>query len=153
MYIKDFSTQLRVYNNNQYLIFKLFIFISIEQEQFMKKFILFTSVLTLSTISFANGGFQSQPQNVISQNMAIKDVNSALNAKDNTPVTLVGSIIKQIDDDEYLFKDNSGTIQIEVDKKAWNGQTITPQDTIEIRGKIDKDRSKIEIEVYQVIKK
>ncbi|QLB20673.1 hypothetical protein A6B43_03615 [Vespertiliibacter pulmonis] len=119
----------------------------------MKKFILFTSVLTLSTISFANGGFQSQPQNVISQNMAIKDVNSALNAKDNTPVTLVGSIIKQIDDDEYLFKDNSGTIQIEVDKKAWNGQTITPQDTIEIRGKIDKDRSKIEIEVYQVIKK
>lgn len=114
----------------------------------MKKFILFTSILTLSTISFANGGFQSQPQN-----MAINNVNSALKAKDDTPVTLVGSIIKQIDDDEYLFKDNSGTIQIEVDKKAWNGQTITPQDTIEIRGKIDKDLSKTEIEVYQVIKK
>lgn len=114
----------------------------------MKKIILFTSILTLSAISFANGGFQSQPKN-----MTINNVNSALNAKDNTPVTLVGSIIEQIDDNEYLFKDNSGTIQIEVDKKAWNGQTITPQDTIEIRGKIDKDHKKTEIEVYQVIKK
>lgn len=119
----------------------------------MKKIILFTSILTLPTISFASGGFQSQPQNSVMQNMAINNVNSALKAKDDTPVTLVGSIIKQIDDDEYLFKDNSGTIQIEVDKKVWNGQTITPQDTIEIRGKIDKDRSKTEIDVYQVIKK
>lgn len=117
----------------------------------MKKFILFTSMLALSAVSVAQGGFQNTPQNL--NNNLVNSVSSALKAKDDTPITLVGSIITQIDEDEYIFQDNSGKIQIEVKKNAWNGQTISPKDTIEIRGKVDKDRSKTEIEVYQVIKK
>ncbi|MDU6938784.1 MAG: NirD/YgiW/YdeI family stress tolerance protein, partial [Haemophilus parainfluenzae] len=44
-------------------------------------------------------------------------------------------------------------IQIEVSKKAWNGETIAPQDNIQIIGKVDKEWNKTEVDVKQIIKK
>ena len=64
-----------------------------------------------------------------------------------------GNIVKQLDDDEFLFKDSTGEIKIEVSKKAWNGQDIKPEDTIQIRGKVDNEWNKTEIDVKQIIKK
>ena len=63
-------------------------------------------------------------------------------------------IVKQIGKKDFLFKDASGKeIQIEVSKKAWNGETIAPQDNIQIIGKVDKEWNKTEVDVKQIIKK
>ncbi|MDI5434721.1 NirD/YgiW/YdeI family stress tolerance protein, partial [Salmonella enterica subsp. enterica serovar Kentucky] len=39
----------------------------------------------------------------------------------------------------YVFKDATGTINVDIDHKRWNGLTVTPQDTVEIQGEVDKD--------------
>ena len=128
----------------------------------MKKVMILTTLLAASTLSVAKGGFQDgthhqgkqhTEQGFVDESTLVKSVKDALDAKDNTPVVLVGSIVKQIDDDEFLFKDGTGEVEIDVSKRAWNGQTITPQDTIEIRGKVDKEWNKTEIDVKKIIKK
>ncbi|HEY3591245.1 MAG TPA: YgiW/YdeI family stress tolerance OB fold protein [Buttiauxella sp.] len=76
----------------------------------------------------------------------------AKSLSDNTYVTLRGKIEQRIGGDNYIFRDASGTINVEIDHKRWNGQTITPQDTVEIQGKVDKDWNSAEIDVKQITK-
>lgn len=71
---------------------------------------------------------------------------------DDTWVTMRGKIDQRIGGDDYIFRDASGTVNVEIDHKIWNGQTITPQDTIEIQGKVDKDWNSVEIDVKQLNK-
>ena len=93
-------------------------------------------------------------QGFVDESVIVKTVDDALNANDDTPVRLDGQIVKQIGKKDFLFKDASGKeIQIEVSKKAWNGQTIAPQDNIQIIGKVDKEWNKTDIDVKQIIKK
>ncbi len=93
-------------------------------------------------------------QGFVDESVIVKTVDDALNANDDTPVRLDGQIVKQIGKKDFLFKDASGKeIQIEVSKKAWNGETIAPQDNIQIIGKVDKEWNKTDIDVKQIIKK
>lgn len=95
-----------------------------------------------------------QPQGFVDESLVVKTVADALKANDNTPVRLDGQIVKQIGKKDFIFKDASGQeIQIEVGKKAWHGETVGPQDNIQIMGKVDKETNKIEIDVKHVIKK
>ena len=60
------------------------------------------------------------------------------NLSDDARVMLQGNIISSMGDEDYMFKDSTGTIKVEIDKKKWDGMTVTPQDTVDIRGKVDK---------------
>jgi len=103
---------------------------------------------------FNDGNNQVTQQGFVDESVIVKTVADALNANDNTPVRLDGQIVKQIGKKDFLFKDASGKeIHIEVSKKAWNGQTIAPQDNIQIIGKVDKEWNKTEVDVKQIIKK
>ena len=103
---------------------------------------------------FNDGNNQVTQQGFVDESVIVKTVADALNANDNTPVRLDGQIVKQIGKKDFLFKDASGKeIQIEVNKKAWNGETIAPQDNIQIIGKVDKEWNKTEVDVKQIIKK
>ena len=73
-------------------------------------------------------------------------------ASSNTWVTLRGNIVERISDDLYVFKDASGTINVDIDHKRWNGVTVTPKDTVEIQGEVDKDWNSVEIDVKQIRK-
>ena len=130
----------------------------------MKKALILTTLLAVSTVTVAkdgerhHGGFndgtqRSQTQGFFDESAAVKTVAAALKASDDTPAIIEGKIIKQIDKDEFIFKDSTGEIVIDVSKRAWNGQTISPADTIQIRGKVDTEWNKTEIDVKQVIKK
>lgn len=87
------------------------------------------------------------------ESQAVKNVKDIQTAKDKAFVMIEGKIIKQIGKKDYLFQDATGEVEIEVSRKAWGGQTITPNDKIEIRGLVDKEWDKTEIEVKQIIKK
>ena len=127
----------------------------------MKK-LLTVAAITLSSVAvyntamaqgFNDGKNQVTQQGFVDESVIVKTVADALNANDNTPVRLDGQIVKQIGKKDFLFKDASGKeIQIEVSKKAWNGQTIAPQDNIQIIGKVDKEWNKTDIDVKQIIK-
>ncbi len=47
---------------------------------------------------------------------------------------LRGNITERLSDDRYTFRDESGTVVVEIDHKRWNGVTVTPQDKVELRG-------------------
>lgn len=86
------------------------------------------------------GGFQGPGLSTVT-------VADAVKMSDDTPVVLEGKIEKSLGKEKYLFKDNSGSVTIEIDNEDWRGQTVTPADTIVIKGEVDKDFFKTEIDV------
>lgn len=79
-------------------------------------------------------------------------IKQALTMPDESEITLRGQIEKRIKKDKYLFKDESGTITVEIDKDIWNGQTVGPKDTVVISGELDKDDDRSMIEVDRLVK-
>lgn len=112
-----------------------------------------TALFTLSTTAMAGFNGNASQGGFNNGTPAPTTVAAALKAKDNTLVSLTGHITRQIDDDEFYFKDATGEIKIDVEDHAWNGQNITPNDTITIQGKVDADSwGKSDIEVYSIQK-
>lgn len=82
--------------------------------------------------------------------VAATTVAQAKQLSDDSWVVLRGNIVKQVGKKDYVFKDSTGEIQVEISQRAWRGQSITPNDLIEISGKVDKDWNSIEIDVKTV---
>lgn len=82
----------------------------------------------------------------------VTTVEQAKAMRDDTWVTLRGNIVQRLSDDLYQFRDASGTINVDIDHKHWNGLTVQPQDLVELHGEVDKDWNSIDIDVKQVIK-
>jgi uncharacterized protein (TIGR00156 family) len=58
---------------------------------------------------------------------------------DETSVRLVGYIVETVGDESYTFKDDSGTVVVEIDSEDWNGLEVTPDVKVEILGEVDRD--------------
>ncbi len=92
------------------------------------------------------GGFmEGEPQ--------ISTVKAAMDMADDSMVTLQGKIEKRIKKDKYTFQDATGSMTVEIDKDIWNGQTVTPQDTVVISGELDRDGKHAKLDVEQLTKK
>ena len=134
----------------------------------MKKIAAITAIVALCSapVFAANqGGFsgpganqtqtqaqQTQAGGFVGPNGSSTTVANVKSLRDDTWVTLRGNITERISDDLYVFKDASGTINVDIDHKRWSGQTVTPQDTVEIQGEVDKDWNSVEIDVKQIRK-
>ncbi|HCW99377.1 MAG TPA: TIGR00156 family protein [Pantoea sp.] len=91
------------------------------------------------------GGFQNNQGSVVT-------VKQAEEMKDDSWITVRGQLEKQIGDEDYLFRDATGTMKVEIDHKRWDGLTITPKDRVELTGELDKDFNSIELDVKRVRK-
>ena len=91
-----------------------------------------------------SGGFTG-PSTVVT-------VEQAKALKDDAKVTLRGTIESHIGGENYIFKDASGTIEVEIDDRRWAGQTISATDRVEIFGEVDKDWNSVEIDVKRIRK-
>jgi uncharacterized protein (TIGR00156 family) len=127
----------------------------------MKKLAAMVAVMALCSapvLAAQQGGFsgptatQSQAGGFVGPNGSSTTVESAKSLRDDAWVTLRGNIVERISDDLYLFKDASGTVNVDIDHKRWNGLTVTPQDVVEIQGEVDKDWNSVEIDVKQITK-
>lgn len=83
---------------------------------------------------------------------ALTTVDKVKSMSDDTWVMLQGNIEQRVGDETYTFRDASGTLTVEIDKKRWNGQTITPKDKVQLEGKVDKDWSNVEVDVKTIKK-
>ncbi|CAM3593728.1 MULTISPECIES: YgiW/YdeI family stress tolerance OB fold protein [Yersinia] len=79
-------------------------------------------------------------------------VDKAKTMRDDSWMTLRGNIEQRIGSDHYLFRDATGTMTVDIDHKRWYGLTVTPKDTVELQGKIDKDWNSVELDVKQITK-
>lgn len=119
----------------------------------MKK--LFFSLILLSNLSLAafagymgenqvSGGYIDAIQNKFT---LAKDVR---NLRDNQYITLKGYIISKIGNEKYIFKDDTGTIQVEIDDKDWNGCNVSASDRVILEGEVDRDWNSVTVEVSSV---
>lgn len=101
----------------------------------------------------AAGQTQPAPQGGFSgPSAALTTVDKVKSLSDDTWVMLQGNIEQRIGDDTYTFRDATGTLTVEIDRKRWNGQTVTPKDKVQLEGKVDKDWSSVEVDVKTVKK-
>ena len=108
----------------------------------MKKII---TISLAASIAMA-GGFVSnhKSENIIS-------VKEALKLNDDTKVVLEGKIKSHIKSDKYEFADKNGdTIVAEIDNNKWGNVTANEDTLLRIRGEVDKDFTKTEIDVDSV---
>ncbi len=132
----------------------------------MKKIAAITAIVALVSmpvLAAEQGGFSgpgaahtsqttAQKGGFVGPNGSVTTVENAKSLRDDTWVTLRGKIVERISDDLYKFQDASGTVNVDIDHKRWNGVTVTPKDTVEIQGEVDKDWNSVEIDVKQISK-
>ena len=56
------------------------------------------------------------------------------------PAILRGNIVSWLGGDRYLFRDASGDIMIKIKHDRWWGQTVGPNDTVELGGELKRDK-------------
>ncbi|EPZ8125655.1 YgiW/YdeI family stress tolerance OB fold protein [Yersinia enterocolitica] len=120
-----------------------------------------TPFLAQSASAAAQGGFdgpattQTQPAaqgGFSGPNASNTTVDKVKTMRDDAHVTLQGNITERLGHDTYTFRDSTGTITVDIDSKRWQGQTITPQDKVQIEGKVDKDWNSVEVDVKNITK-
>lgn len=91
----------------------------------------------------APGGFSGPVSGAMADTVAM-----AVTLSDDSPVVLTGNIVSQVaaTKDKFIFKDSTGEVRMEIDRKVFAGRTVTPSDTIRVMGKVDKDFGK-EVEI------
>lgn len=104
-----------------------------------------TATSSSSQTSAQAGGFVDANANLTTA-AKVKEMN------DDSWVKLRGNIVERLSDDRYLFRDASGTVNVEIDHKRWNGLTVSPQDKVELQGKVDKEWRDFEVDVKQISK-
>ena len=109
-----------------------------------KKFtgsIILSCVLTLPAFAAYNGpGVSTQA----------KKAADASKAKDDTPVVLTGHLIKSLGNEKYLFRDNSGEVEVEIDNALWRDIEVSSDTTVTLKGEVDDDWQGIEIEIDNI---
>ena len=106
----------------------------------------------LALPAHAAGGFSGPVSGVQADTVA-----KALTLGDDAPVVLTGKIVSQVagKKDKFIFKDATGEVRMEIDRKVFAGQSVTPEDTVRIVGKVDKDLGKdvkIEAKSLEIVK-
>ncbi|HHQ4473400.1 YgiW/YdeI family stress tolerance OB fold protein [Aeromonas sp. S41-2] len=104
-------------------------------------------LLTLMSISsFAMAAYTGpQEQNKVSV-AQLKDL------ADDSWATLEGKLVKHLGGENYMFRDASGEVEVEVDQDVWRGTEVGPDDLIRIRGEVDHSWNKTEVEVESLEK-
>lgn len=114
---------------------------------------IFLAVMALMVLSAGQGAAKSaQGGGYTGPGPEFVTAEQAKSMADDSYVALKGHIIKRLSGDNYLFKDDSGTISLEISDKRWAGQQVGADDLVEIYGEVDKDMFDLEIEVKQLTK-
>ena len=98
-----------------------------------------------ATATNARGGFVSGAETIVT----VKQVNEM---RDDVPVIIQGKIIQRMGDEMYLFQDGTGTIIVEIEDDNWNGQTVTPEETVKLYGEVDRGLFKTELDINYIEK-
>ncbi len=86
-------------------------------------------------------------------NANLVTVEKAKSLPDDAMILLRGNIVNYQGGNKYEFRDESGSITVEIKDKRWEGQKVSPTDTVELFGEVDKGRKGVSIEVKRLVKK
>ena len=79
-------------------------------------------------------------------------VTQAIDLPNNSWVIINGNIIHALPGGiNYTFRDSSGDVTVEIDRRVWRGLNITPSDMIQIQGEISKNSNSVLIKVLAIV--
>lgn len=114
---------------------------------------LVTGLVAATTLAVANN---STVNNAAVNQIALHQATTVKHAstlKNDTKVQLRGYVVKAIGDEKYQFRDQTGTIIVDIDDDLWNGKAIAATTPITIMGEVDVDykpTKRVEIDVDAV---
>lgn len=85
----------------------------------------------------------------------VQTVDKAAQSPDKTHVVLDGVLTSKIRDEHYNFKDNTGTIEVEIDHKRFPTTPVNEKTKVRLSGEVDKDfgsKAKIDVKQVEVLK-
>lgn len=118
--------------------------------QYLKKALLFSLLMVVGYAASA----QFKGPKVPEKTYTVKEVldNATRLDRSDAMVRIQGYIIKQINYDTYEFRDSTGTIQVEIDKKRLPNKPFDQTTKLIIMGEVDYDLLRpVEIEVKEVL--
>ena len=122
----------------------------------MKKYsffgIFFLTAFFSVAVLYGQEGFTGPGSTTNTRQYRTVTVAEAKNLPYDTRVVLTGNIVQSLGDEKYAFKDDTGEITIEIDRKIWRGLSVGVADTVEITGKVEVKRNRVEIEVKRLRK-
>ncbi|WP_368565588.1 NirD/YgiW/YdeI family stress tolerance protein [Pseudoxanthomonas sp. UTMC 1351] len=81
----------------------------------------------------------------------VTTVFAANSAADDTPATLEGKLVRKISHDDYEFKDDTGSMRVEIDDDVLSlGRSIDASTKLRLIGEVDKGMIAVEIDVKRV---
>ncbi|WP_394134917.1 YgiW/YdeI family stress tolerance OB fold protein [Aliivibrio fischeri] len=108
-----------------------------------KRHLLFTLILACSsTLALANEQTANYQDEFSKPVDGINSVESVLNASaviDDTPILLTGYLIEPLGKEVYVFKDNTGSLNVKIDGDKMSGLQVKPNDKVTIKGEVNKE--------------
>lgn len=83
-------------------------------------------------------------------NQPVSKISDVKAMPDDTEVVIQGVIVQNLGDDNYLVKDDSGTVNIEIDEDLVQGNTITPEAAVLITATVDQEGNVTSLEAEEV---
>lgn len=80
----------------------------------------------------------------------ISRVGDLHNMRDEQRATLEGHIVRQVRHEHYVFRDASGSIEVEIDDDEWGGLDVTPANRVYLEVEVDRKRNGIEVDVKSI---
>lgn len=74
--------------------------------------------------------------------------------RDDQPVVLRGTLVKQLSSDKYLFADKTGEIRVEIDPHLFASQPVSDATVVELRGEVEKEylqSPEVDVDSLQVL--
>lgn len=110
------------------------------------------TILTLLAI----GGIALFSHNVMATNAAhtnnkpVSKISDVKAMPDDTEVVIQGVIVQNLGDENYLVKDDSGTVNIEIDEDLVQGNTITPETEVLITATVDQEGNVTSLDAEEI---
>lgn len=110
------------------------------------------TILTLLVI----GGIALFSHNVMATNAAhtnnkpVSKISDVKAMPDDTEVVIQGVIVQNLGDENYLVKDDSGTVTIEIDEDLVQGNTITPEAEVLITATVDQEDNVTSLDAEEI---
>ncbi|KAA8732156.1 NirD/YgiW/YdeI family stress tolerance protein [Acinetobacter qingfengensis] len=117
----------------------------------MKKMIL--SIVSAGAIFVAMNSAYATPVNQQAIAGKVSSVQQVKALKDDTIVQLKGKIVRDLGNEKYEFKDQTGNIVVEIDHELWHGKPLHANQPVTLIGEVDVEYQplkKVEIDVQQL---
>jgi len=106
-------------------------------------------IATLAALLFSTPGMAAYTGPVKTSAPLVTAKKAAV-MKDDANVCLEGNIVGQLREEHYLFRDASGTLDVEIEEHLWNGISVGQDTPVRLYGEVEREKGSAGVEAYRI---